>query len=152
MCCAATSCPQSFGSQDMRRFGPCSKLWGLPAVLGPYVPAGPEPHALTSQTSVGHASPEGQGDPVHGAASASLLISDVFIRGSGLILFKPNCCAWEMINPSAGKSLSCRQDGSQPCSLIMQQINEPLVKQIFLSSLARGAELGGLMLWQGVLA
>lgn len=58
----------------------------------------------------------------------ALLISDVFIRGSGLVLFKPNCCAWEMINPSAGRSLSCRRDGSQPCSLIVPQINEPLVK------------------------
>lgn len=77
----------------------------------------------------------------------ALLISDVFIRGSGLVLFKPNCCAWEMINPSAGKSLSCRRDGSQPCSLIVPQINEPLVKRISLPSLAVGAELGGLMPW-----
>lgn len=76
----------------------------------------------------------------------ALLFSDVFIRGSGLVLFKPNCCAWEMINPSAGKSLSRRRDGSQPCSLIVQ-INEPLVKRISLSSLAGGAQLGGLMPW-----
>lgn len=65
--------------------------------------------------------------PINGAAPPSLarLISGVFIRRSGLVSFKPNCCAREMTNPSAGKSLSRRRRGSRPRAIIALQMDEP---------------------------
>lgn len=76
--------------------------------------------------------------PTNGAAPPLLarLISGVFIRRSGLVSFKPNCCAREMTNPSAGKSLSRRRRGSRPRAIIALQMNEPPAGRI---SAVRGA-------------